>query len=69
MIDLPDAPWIRDAEINGMPEAETIYCPVCGAEDPEDYFLDEYDQVIGCDCCIKRKDAYDWTMDRKRRGA
>jgi hypothetical protein len=69
MMDLPDAQRIRDAETNGMPEAETIYCPVCGAENPDDFVVDEYDQVIGCDCCTKRKDAYDWYIDRKRRGA
>ena len=68
MMDLPDAPWIRDAEINGMPEAETIYCPVCGAEDPEDFIISNGD-VIGCDCCCCRKNAYDWIADRKRRGA
>lgn len=67
MMDLPDAPWIRDAEINGMPEAETIYCPVCGAEDP-DYLIIVDGDVVGCECCTQRVNAYDWLMDRKRRG-
>lgn len=67
MMDLPDAPWIRDAEINGMPEAETIYCPVCGAEDP-DYLIIVDGDVVGCECCTERVNAYDWLMDRKRRG-
>ena len=65
--DLPDAPWIRDAEINGMPENETIYCPVCGAEDPEDFIIAD-GEVIGCECCTKKVDAYEWIIDRKRRG-
>ncbi len=69
MMNLPDAPWIRDAEINGMPDAETIYCPVCGAEDPEEFYTDETKtDVIGCECCMRRVNAYDWLMDRRRRG-
>ena len=67
--DVPDAPWIRDAEINGMPEGDTVYCPVCGAEDPEDFYTDVTGvDVIGCDCCMKRHDAHEWYYDRKRRG-
>ena len=64
-MDIPDAPWIRDAEINGMPAEETFYCPVCGAENPEDFILDDYDQVIGCDCCAKKRDAYEWYIKHK----
>ena len=67
MTNLPDAPWIREAELYGEPEAETIYCPVCGAEDPEDFILADGD-VIGCECCTKKVNAYDWLMDRRRRG-
>lgn len=68
-MDIPDAPWIRDAEINGMPEGDTVYCPVCGAEDPDEFFTDETKtDVIGCDCCMKRVDAHEWYYDRKRRG-
>ena len=58
MYDLPDAPWIRDAEMNGMPSDETPVCPVCGAE-TDTYYLDEYGDVIGCDCCIRAVDAWD----------
>jgi hypothetical protein len=65
--DIPDAPWIRDAELNGYPENETIYCPVCGAEDPEEFIIIDGD-VCGCENCTKRVDAYDWIIDRKRRG-
>ena len=68
MIDLPDAPWIREAELYGDPERETIYCPVCGAEDPEEFYTDSFGiEVIGCECCMKRVNAYDWYIDNKRR--
>ena len=29
---LPDAPWIRDAELNGLPEDPEVECPVCGSK-------------------------------------
>ena len=67
--DIPDAPWIREAEVYGMPEAETIYCPICGAEDPEDLWTDSDGEVVGCECCLKRVDAYDFIAEMKRRGA
>lgn len=63
---LPDAPWIRDAEKFGMPEAEDFNCPVCGAENP-DYFYIIDGEVAGCDCCVKRVDAYDEYTRRKER--
>ena len=66
-IDLPDAPWIRDAETNGMPEAEEIeyVCPVCGAENPEDFCLDRDGDIIGCRECCGFHDAYEYMIDRK----
>lgn len=64
MIDLPDAPWIRDAEINGMPEDRTIYCPMCGAESPDQFIIQE-GEVIGCECCTKRVSAYGWYADHR----
>ena len=67
-MDIPDAPWIRDAELNGMPEADPVFCPVCGEQDPEDLYLDTRGDPCGCSECLKRVDAYDWLMDRKRRG-
>lgn len=59
MRDLPDAPWIRDAELNGMPEAEDFYCPICGAENPEKFY-EINGEVIGCESCVNSHDAYDW---------
>lgn len=61
MPDLPDAPWIRDAEINGMPEADPVYCPVCGEEDPEMFYCDKTGvDVIGCSCCVTLWDPWEW---------
>ena len=64
--DLPDAPWIRDAEINGYPEAEDIKysCPVCGADEPEDFIIDDSGDIIGCDCCCKRRNAYEYMAQK-----
>ena len=54
MNDLPDAPWIRDAELNGIPSYDPPPCPVCGKEAEYFYIVDG--QVIGCDHCVDRID-------------
>lgn len=56
---LPDAPWIRDAMLNGPPEPDPVYCPVCDTECSEIYF-DKGGNVVGCDYCISRQDAGEW---------
>ena len=57
---IPDAPWIREAENDGMPEPETFFCPVCGAEDPEWFFVYKGDTtVLGCNECIDSVEPYD----------
>lgn len=62
---IPDAPWIRDAELNGMPSADPVICPVCG-EECETIYLDEGClNVLGCDNCIRTMDAYDWFEEQK----
>ena len=55
---IPDAPWIRDAELNGVPfDDEPVYCPLCGAEDPEKlYKIDG--EIIGCSECVEECDPY-----------
>ena len=67
MTELPDAPWIREAEQFGPEEAEDIAysCPVCGAEEPEDFLFDQFDQVIGCNCCCHFGDAYAWAAQQR----
>lgn len=72
-MDVPDAPWVRMAETYGAPyygstePEEDIHfvCPVCGAEDPEDFVVDRDGDVIGCDCCCRRKDAYEFTLQKR----
>lgn len=64
MITIPDAPWIRDAELNGMPEGDEVNCPICGRR-CEDIYLDLNNDPVGCDCCIRIKDAFDWMWDNR----
>ena len=65
MFDLPDAPYIRDAELFGMDDDEEFYwvCPVCGALYPDDVYIQKNGEVIGCSECVKCKDGYEWTAD------
>lgn len=67
MTDLLDAPWVRQAETYGIPDGEDIpvTCPMCGAEEPEDFWFDRDDNLCGCSECMKRKDAYQWTVDHR----
>lgn len=62
MITIPDAPWIRDAENNGMPDGDDVYCPVCNEENPE-YFYVQDGEIIGCSECVERVDAVDLAND------
>lgn len=64
MPQIPDAPWIRDAEMYGYPENEVPdpVCPCCGYQEPEQIYLMDGD-AIGCDHCIKFVDAWDWAAE------
>jgi hypothetical protein len=66
-MDLPDAPWIREAETYGPPMEEEISysCPVCGADEPEDFVFDRSGDIVGCNCCCHFRDAYEY-MAQKR---
>lgn len=67
-MDIPDAPWIRDAELNGAPgyrEDIKYFCPVCGADEPEDFVFDQGGDIIGCSCCTFHKDAYEYMAQKK----
>lgn len=52
---IPDAPWIRDAELNGYPSPDPVNCPVCGDEAYTFYLQDGI--VIGCEHCVSEVDA------------
>lgn len=56
MMDLPDAPWIRDAERFGDQEPTVITCPMCG-EEAEYIYLDQSGDIIGCEYCVRQMDA------------
>ncbi len=62
MQNLPDAPWIREAETFGMPESKVCRCPICGEEWPE-YFFTAGLEVLGCSECVERNDSEDWAYD------
>ena len=62
MTQIPDAPWIREAEMYGYPEPKPVKCPVCG-EECETIYMDFDRNVFGCDECILKKDAWDWMAD------
>lgn len=59
---VPDAPWIRDAENNGMPDCPNPDCPVCGAKEVERFYFyktDLYREILGCENCILSEAAED----------
>lgn len=64
MEQIPDAPWIRDAEMNGPPEPEPVYCPVCG-EECETIFADMYGNVFACNECLVEQDAGEWAEEQR----
>lgn len=63
---IPDAPWIRDAEQNGMPSPESVYCPECG-EECETIYVDSGGIAIGCDKCLRAKDAGEWQEEQREK--
>ncbi len=67
MQDLPDAPWIREAEMYGMPpydDGPAPVCPICGKE-CETIYKDKDGDVFGCDQCVRTQDAWEWQDEQK----
>lgn len=66
MEQIPDAPWIRQAEMYGYPpdEPEPVKCPICNDE-CETIYEDAYGTVVGCDQCLVWKDAWEWAEERR----
>ena len=62
---VPDAPYIREAEMYGYPADDPVKCPICGRE-CEEIYLDEDDSVVGCDECIRRKDSWEWAETNRQ---
>ena len=67
MAQIPDAPFIREAEQYGMPPFETIECPVCGKE-CDTLFFDHSGTLCGCERCMTQKDAWEWMEEEKEAG-
>lgn len=61
---LPDAPMIREAERNGIPDEEDAICPICGSVCETIYF-DKDNDVFGCDECVHRMDAHEYMRTRE----
>lgn len=59
--DIPEAPWVMELDSGKYedPDSVTIYCPVCGAENPDIVYLDDRDEVCGCEFCLRRAVAWD----------
>ena len=60
MDNLPDAPWIREAERNGMPGPDEVICPCCGKRCESIYTDRKGWNAVGCEHCIQERDSYDW---------
>jgi hypothetical protein len=65
MEQIPDAPWIREAERYGMPPYEDPpKCPICG-EHCDTVYMDINGDVFACNNCLHEKDAYDWEEEQR----
>lgn len=47
------------------PEPDYPVCPECGAE-CEDIFYSKHGDIIGCECCVKKVDAWEWKAEEER---
>ena len=59
MEQIPDAPWIRKAERDGYPDEPLPHCPECG-EETDTFYVNAAGDVVGCNNCVKVKDAWDY---------
>ena len=59
MTQIPDAPWIREAETKGVDDYEPVFCPVCD-EECETIYRDKFGEVFGCENCITTQESYEW---------
>lgn len=60
---VPDAPYIREAENDGIEGPDIVpECPICG-EECEMIYLDRDGNEVGCEHCIQSTDAWQWIWD------
>jgi len=63
MTQIPDAPWIREAEAWGMPPYDDdpdTSCPVCGRERCETIYTNKDGDAVGCDKCLTPWESAEW---------
>ena len=41
-------------------DSSDYVCPVCGATEPEHYYLDDDEECIGCSECVHKTDFLYW---------
>ena len=67
-MEIPDHPIIRNCERYGYPdgeeEEEEIICPIC-LKESEEFYEDKDGEIVGCDRCIKRYDAWEWMNEHE----
>lgn len=64
MEQIPDAPWIREAERDGYPADDPVECPECG-EECDTVYIDPSGYCIGCNRCLRAKDAWEWIEEKR----
>lgn len=75
MVNIPDAPWIREIEATGYCSAENgawwntppknepaPTCPVCG-EETDEFYKGKDGEIVGCGNCISTVDAWEEVSD------
>ena len=63
-MEVPDAPWIREAERNGYPSSPPVECPCCG-KDCTTVYKDAYGDVFACNWCVEIQDADEWAEEQR----
>lgn len=63
----PDAPYIQEAEMNGMPSPEPVTCPFCG-KSCETIYVDKDGDSFACDRCVRTVESWFWDEMNKEDG-
>ena len=63
MEQIPDAPWIRKAETDGVGDPP-VHCPCC-EEECTTIYRDQWGNVFACNKCIEEQDAWEWAEEER----
>ena len=63
MEQIPDAPWIRKAERDGVGDPP-VCCPCC-EEECTTIYRDQWGNVFACNKCIEEQDAWEWAEEER----